>query len=328
MYKSVSIIIPSLNVSSYIGHCLEALTKLDYPKDRFEIIIVDNGSTDNTLEIVRRYGAKVFIKRSATISTLRNLGAKNAGGEILAFIDGDCVVSPNWLNIAVETIERENLVGVGSWYRLPPNAGLIEKIWDVHLKPKITYGPVTWLPSSNFIIFRKVFEVVSGFDESLITGEDYDICNRLAQKRMRLFSAPELSVIHLRNPKSLKEFFVKEFWRGKGAVQMLVAHLPKVRFTKTIVFALAVFVLSLSSVVSIVSWTVAGKKLIFLNSLMMLSLLLIGLTIRTFMRARNFSIAAALILPLLFYLFGLSRALAFLDFRIWKDTIKNIKNAR
>jgi cellulose synthase/poly-beta-1,6-N-acetylglucosamine synthase-like glycosyltransferase len=90
----ISIIIPVLNAQKWISPCLEALLLQDYPKDKFEIIVLDNGSTDQTMEITKKYPVKLLIKTKCNISALRNWGAAQARGEIFAFIDGWVMVCP------------------------------------------------------------------------------------------------------------------------------------------------------------------------------------------------------------------------------------------
>src|SRR5579884_1618468 len=92
---SVSIIIPALNEARMIGKCLESVAQLDFPHGHFEVILVDNGSTDDTVKIAEsftdRIHLKVLQKRGVRISGLRNLGAREAQGEIVAFLDADCL---------------------------------------------------------------------------------------------------------------------------------------------------------------------------------------------------------------------------------------------
>ncbi len=97
----VSIIIPAFNEARVIGKCLDSLTRLDFPPDHFEVILVDNGSADATVEIAKSFADRlnltVLQKHGVKISALRNLGANAASGAILAFLDADCLPPPSWL---------------------------------------------------------------------------------------------------------------------------------------------------------------------------------------------------------------------------------------
>src|SRR5438270_12097072 len=92
---SISIIIPALNEEKMIGRCLESLTRLAFARDRFEVLVVDYGSRDNTLAIVEsftdRLNLKVLQQAGVRISALRNLGARSAAGDFLAFLDAACL---------------------------------------------------------------------------------------------------------------------------------------------------------------------------------------------------------------------------------------------
>jgi len=94
----ISVIIPVLNEETVIGRCLESLSESRLPKDQFEVIVVDNGSRDRTIEVVKtfqdRLSLKILTLEKAHISALRNRGAAQAGGAILAFLDADCLAAP------------------------------------------------------------------------------------------------------------------------------------------------------------------------------------------------------------------------------------------
>src|SRR6267154_111138 len=97
----ISVIIPALNEKAVIGQCLEALSCNRLPATDFEVIVVDNGSSDGTVETVRQFEAPYCLKiihiEGVHISALRNRGAAEARGEILAFLDADCLAPPKWL---------------------------------------------------------------------------------------------------------------------------------------------------------------------------------------------------------------------------------------
>lgn len=95
-----------------IAACLHSLTQVDYPAEKLEIIVVDDGSTDQTADAAREYGVKVISQaRSLGAAASRNRGAEIAGGEFLAFLDSDCLVSSSWLR---EIIPWFTLPGIGA----------------------------------------------------------------------------------------------------------------------------------------------------------------------------------------------------------------------
>lgn len=219
----VSIIIPAKNEEKNIGLCLDALTRIDYPKEKYEIIIVDNGSEDNTIQIAKGFGTKVFVKPELTISGLRNYGARMASGEILAFIDADVVVSQRWLTNAVALFNDDTIACVGCGLRIPENSTWVERILDLQIKAMPDNEVRQWLGSGNMIVNKDVFYEIGGFNEALVTCEDVDLGYRISRK-YKILHDKSVDAVHLREPKTLRQFIKKEFWRGKSNYSGVLEH--------------------------------------------------------------------------------------------------------
>ena len=233
IHWTVSIIIPMYNSEDYIEACIESIFSINYPQDKFEVIIVDNGSTDQSLEIVKRYPVKVISCPEGNISKVRNVGATIAKGNIFAFVDSDCAVGNGWLSAAVEILSRPGVVATGSGYKLPQNATWIEKAWLY--ESKIEERLVKLIPCGNFIVNAVAFNEIGGFNESLITCEDADICERLINKGYQIVNSTRVESVHLRNPKTLPAFFRKEIWYGYS----MIATLRNNPLDKTFLFTIA-----------------------------------------------------------------------------------------
>jgi len=311
--KMVSIIIPVFNAERYIDQCLSALLNLDYPKDKYEIIIVDNGSTDKTVEIVARYPVKSFVLPKVTISQLRNFGGVQAKGDIFAFIDADCVAPSLWLKKSTEFLENEKIGAVGSWYQLPSKTSFLERVWNAHMSSRrLKMGDIDWVPSGNLIVTKSVYHKIGGFNETLTTSEDIDICQRIHLSGACVFTHPELAVIHLGESKNLKQFLLKEKWRGEGVLQNVIREFPHIKFNKAIGFTGMTF---LALIGIFVSWGVHDYVLLN-SSLLFLFLIPLYLTIK----ACNVSHQWRYGMPLmfLFVLYSFARILSVFNPRVWK----------
>jgi glycosyltransferase involved in cell wall biosynthesis len=175
----VSFVIPAKNEAQMIGRCLDAINNLDYDPARRECIVVDNGSMDDTVKIAKLKGAKVLTMPDKTISALRNLGAKEARGDYLAFIDADCLINNEWLKNALPHFQNPAVGCVGSHPDIPEDCSWVEKTWHRQTGSKSKVVEVDWLGSANILVRCSAFIQTGGFNESLTTCEDVDFCYRV-----------------------------------------------------------------------------------------------------------------------------------------------------
>jgi glycosyltransferase involved in cell wall biosynthesis len=208
-----SIIIPAKNEGRNIGACLASIFSTDFDTQRYEVVVVDNGSEDRTSEIAKNYGATVYVKPGLTISGLRNFGASQAQGNILVFLDADCTVEKNWLEAAAPYLQMQDVAVFGSAPILPPDSTWVQRTWFTIREKKQTVEEVAWLESMNMFIPRHVFFTAGGFDETLITCEDYDLCTRIGRLG-RIVSDKRIRAVHHGEARTLIHFFKKERWRA------------------------------------------------------------------------------------------------------------------
>lgn len=238
----ISIIIPARNEQEHIEFCLRALLNQDYNNELYEIIVVDNNSTDNTLEIVRRFGqVRIVNCLKGPVGRVRNSGAESAQGTILAFIDADCVAPTDWLKNINLTVKDGIAVGGGAKLPTPPHD--IEKYWllegpDGHSLPKELIG-------ASIAITKRDFDEVRGFNELIPSGEDSEFSLRIKKNDIAVVISQEFSVIHLGNAKSSIDFIKRQMWHGENYSFSFNMRIKEPIFVLTVVWTLSVYSVTL-----------------------------------------------------------------------------------
>lgn len=181
-----SIIIPTMNSERTLAGCLKSIFNLKGAVD-FEVLIVDGGSTDRTLEIARQYRTRILIENKKRIAVARNTGVRNAKGEIIGFLDSDCMPEENWLALLLECLDNKTAGAGGK--NIPDT--------PTQVQPLIRDDQVESIPTCNAIYWKRVIEEIGYFDENLITGEDLDLNWRILDRGYRLAYEPKAVVHHL-----------------------------------------------------------------------------------------------------------------------------------
>lgn len=224
---SVTIVIPAKNEAKYITRCLACVAALDYPHDRLDICVVDNGSSDNTVTQASMFPGVRVLERTGNIGAVRNFGGKNTLGEVIAFLDADCLPDTQWLRRAIRRMTEQD-AAVVSAVLSPENSDCpwIEKCWLSYLRARHTEGVnfVKTIYSFCFVVRRRVMEEVGWFNEDLVTCEDSDLGFRISQLGYRLIVDTDIQTVHLRNAKTAKQFFLRELWHGRSNFQNLFVH--------------------------------------------------------------------------------------------------------
>jgi len=239
----ISIVIPVFNEERYLAECLNSLMALDYEKSEYEIILVDNGSTDKTLEIARNYPIKIFIKEGVKVGAVRNYGVAQAQGEYIIFLDSDCVAEPSWLKYGISRIQTAKNLVLGGQYLLRDNPSWLEKYWVLNNSRSQIY--LTTLVGGCIFIKKDTFTSLRGFNETLNSGEDSDLTYRLKNSGNNVEIDPQLSVIHLGFPSEILPFIKRQIWHSSDYVTNLRGAIRDKIFLLTIVFMTGAFSLIL-----------------------------------------------------------------------------------
>ncbi len=221
-WPRISVVVCTYNGARTIRDCLEGLRKLEYSE--FEVIVVDDGSTDDTAAIAQQYDVRLISTANHGLSHARNIGWRAARGSIVAYLDDDAYPDPHWLTYLAAAFLSTSDVGVGGPNIAPPNDG-----WIAECVANAPGGPVHVLlsdreaehiPGCNMAFRRAALEAIGGFDEQFrVAGDDVDVCWRLRQRGWTLgFSAGAMVWHHRRNS-------IRAYWRqqvGYGRAEALL----------------------------------------------------------------------------------------------------------
>jgi len=222
-YPMVSILIPAKNEGAVLARCLESLKKVDYPKDRIEIILADGLSTDNTKDIALRYGAKVVANDGGTAVSGRNRAYEVAAGDIIACTDADCVVDAGWIKNALKYFGGDKVGGVGGVSLSPEESSGFGKAVNFIFRAAETARSTSHvqnlplakeaddIPTCNAFYRKEALDKVMPVDENLLTAEDVWMNFCLKNQGYRLVVAPDVVVWHHRRRSPM--LFSKQIYR-------------------------------------------------------------------------------------------------------------------
>lgn len=294
----ISVVIPARNEESQLPRTLEA-AHAQLAGYNYEIIVVDNGSTDATVGLAKAAGATVLSRPGISLGALRNQGVAHARGKFLLFLDADISLTPEWrdrLPAALAAMQR-GLVMTGSHYAVPEDGTWIERNWFDHI---VEDRRVTHLATGHMMLSMDTFARIGGFDETLRTGEDFEICQRLLAAGGEIVNDPALKAIHHGFPKDLPWFIRREAWHGAGDVQSW-RHFVRSKVS----MAAAGFA---GAHVLLFGLLVPGFRWVGVLGLVMLLALLVG-SVR--LKYRHAPLGAQAANLVLFYVYYLGRVLAF-----------------
>ena len=220
-----SIVIPTYNRPARLVSCLAALAALDYPLDRFEVIVVDDGSGTPTVtkSVAGRNSidVKLVTQSHAGPATARNTGAALARGDYLAFTDDDCMPEADWLRaLAARFVKaHDHLIGGRTINALPTNpySSATQLLIDCLYEWNAAHGAAAFFASNNLAVPTGLFRAQGGFHPGfpLAAGEDREFCRRWARSGQMTY-APE-AVVHHAHPLTALSFWRQHFTYGRGA---------------------------------------------------------------------------------------------------------------
>ncbi len=260
-FPDVSIIIPVMNRADELRRCLTSLTQLAYPREKLQIIVVDDGSSDDSPLVARQFGALLVpsggVGRGPAAA--RNVGASFAKGDIIAFIDSDCSASENWLRELLPAFDDPTMAAVGGQVDGMCNESAVDRYESVMSSLSLgsrersgSRGNDTfYLPSCNLLVRANAFRQAGGFDDSMHVGEDVDLTWRLRDKGWTICYMPRGNVLH-EHRSSIRSFMSRRF--DYGTSEGMLQRLHPQRRKQMVIPPLLALLLTLCLIAPFSSW--------------------------------------------------------------------------
>jgi glycosyltransferase involved in cell wall biosynthesis len=222
----VAVVVAVLNEEAGIAACLDSLLQQNYPRERYDIIVVDNGSTDRTLDILSLYEGQLTLlhehRRGAAAA--RNAGVAAAESEIIAFTDADCVVQRDWLFHLVQPLSDLGVGVVGGKILALQPATAIEQFGEfLHDHEASMSGRIPTAITMNWASRTADIRAAGGFDVEMIRGQDSDLGIRMFLRGHGFSYQPEAIVYH-RNRRTFAGLFHEGYLHGVASVRLARKH--------------------------------------------------------------------------------------------------------
>lgn len=214
----ITFVIPVRNDARRLEHCLASIVA-DGQARPPAFVVVDNGSTDASPAVARRFGATV-LTLDGNVAALRNAGVAAATTAYVAFVDADHEIAPGWSAAAIEALTDPKVGAVGAPCFAPADGTWVQRTYDGLRRHPQRVEPAEWFGAGNLVMRRDAFHEVGGFDTSLETCEDVDLSAKLRTAGWRLLNVPAMRNIHFGDPPTLGRLFRGELWRGRDNLRV------------------------------------------------------------------------------------------------------------
>jgi len=221
MKLEYSIIVPVYNESQTIERCLRSLLNQTMARESYEILVIDDGSTDGTDRIAKKYPVEYYFQANQGAASARNLGARYARGKIILFTDADCEVTANWIEEMVIPFGDPEVIGVKGFYRTSQReliARFVQKEYEAKSRYLLKSKYIDFVDTYSAAYRKDVFLKAGGFDTQFRTAsaEDCDLSYQLSIQGYKMVANPHAVVFHM-HPDSLRSYcktkFRNAFWR-------------------------------------------------------------------------------------------------------------------
>lgn len=240
----ISVIIPVLNGQKTIARCLESIREQTYDPQNYEILVVDNGSEDNTVSVVKQFPEVILLHEERRNSYLaRNLGARYAHGQILAFTDADCrAADRKWLSSIARAFNDSSVGGICGEIKADDPETLVERFQahqDIFSQRTFQHSRTGSYPlTANAAYRREVFDKLGGFDEELFSGGDLEFALRVEKSGYAIKTCWDCIVLH-KHRANLRDLWRQYTRYGQG--HRLLLNKGVINSTQTPPFSLLLY---------------------------------------------------------------------------------------
>ncbi|MBN2119587.1 MAG: glycosyltransferase [Candidatus Omnitrophica bacterium] len=223
----ISVIVPAYNSEKTIRDCIDSLLNQSYPRNSYEIIAVDNNSSDNTQEIIKEYPVRYVEEKNTRSSyTSRNAGIENSFGQIIGFIDADAKADKDWISKAVETILTNKVDYLGGNIVVYSDSGksnsfdFYSRYYEFQAEKFLKW--YHYAPTCSLFVKRETFKKVGKFLSGLSSGGDYEFGNRVYRASLKQVYSQDVVVYHPSRTNLSSQ--VKKWLRVGGGAAELFFH--------------------------------------------------------------------------------------------------------
>jgi glycosyltransferase involved in cell wall biosynthesis len=228
----ISVIVPARNAAGPLDECLSALSRQTLPRDCFEIIVVDDGSSDGTLEVAQRWGVRIISQPKSGPAAARNFGVSQARGDLVLFTDADCAPAGDWIERLSQALIDPEVVGAKGAYRTRQRE-IIARFVQLEYEEKYDKMRhdryIDFVDTYSAAYRRAVFETYGGFDPAFprASGEDVEFSYRLSGHGCKMVFVPQAIVYH-RHVDTVVGYLRRKFYVGYWRILMYRRHPQKI----------------------------------------------------------------------------------------------------
>lgn len=254
----ISVVIPSYNSRAFLEKCLVALSEQSAPSDAFEVIVVDDGSTDDTKSLQQQFAIRYVHQENQGPAAARNTGFHHAKGDIVLYIDADCIATPHLVATVQDAFRAKDVVGLKGFYRTQQKeimARFAQLEYEYKYLKIARYTYIDFVDTYAAAYRRDLLMREGGFDARfrVASGEDIDLSYRLSSRGYKMIACQDMVVFH-HHPDTLKKYIKRKykvgFWRTllyKNHTQKIFSdsHTPfSVKFQVVALMAIAILLIT------------------------------------------------------------------------------------